>query len=296
MRTAGLNYDYVNWQGYSTGKNKSGSNMNLLAEVKSPQTLGAGEKYDTLILTENHHILHMIRGEQTVELARQFHDVFQGAHSSVETFLYHSWLDIPTKANPANWIAHERESVKTWECVASKINLSLAADGRADRLKVLPAGGGLTFLLEKVLANEVRGISGTTEERVNLLFSDNVHLTPLGMYYVSALVYSSVFRKAAQDLSPPQYSGIAADTASDLQSIAWDYTQAYYTRVDQADPSMEECRAHMVNTYCDSYYAIDYYGQPGHEQDCKLRNTGTNHAEAYFLWPDPSFNKYDIPN
>ena len=61
MRTLGDSWDNLDWPGYRTGKNKTGQDMDVIAELLAPQTLGPGEQYDTLVITERHDILDTIR-------------------------------------------------------------------------------------------------------------------------------------------------------------------------------------------------------------------------------------------
>src|SRR5690606_24302503 len=129
--------------------------------------------------------------ENTVGFLRHYHDRVRESTSNARTFFYHSWVSIIDKSNPTPWITHEKNALTAWECTASKTNLSLAADGRADRIQSLPAGGALADLVERVLNNEVPRITGTTLQRMNTLFTDNVHLTNLGMYYMALVVYSA---------------------------------------------------------------------------------------------------------
>jgi hypothetical protein len=41
------------WSGYRQGKNRSGSDMDVVTELRSPRTLGAGERYDTRDFSSN---------------------------------------------------------------------------------------------------------------------------------------------------------------------------------------------------------------------------------------------------
>jgi len=293
VRTAGLSADFVNWPGYSEGKNRGGSTgLDVVSELRSPQTLGPGDAYDNFILTENHNIMDMIVWEKTTELVRQYHDLFIEGNSAGRSFFYHSWLNVD-KTNPQPWIDHEKNSETVWECVASKVNLSLAADTRVDKLKVLPAGGALVSLVEAAIAGNVPGVSGSTQQKLDLIFDDNVHLTDLGKYFVAAVVYSSVYRKSPAAVSPPSGSGISSSTAASLQSLAWNYVRDYYNEVNGSnEPTMSQCRALMVNSYCDSYYNGLSKTSPSEAQSCISLNSGSS---SYFRWPDPGFTTYSTP-
>lgn len=68
------------------------------------------------------------------------------------------WLDLD-KTAPDAWITHEKNALVAWERVASKVNLTLEAEGRADCVATLPAGAALVDLVERILKDEVKGSS-----------------------------------------------------------------------------------------------------------------------------------------
>ncbi|MGA9522647.1 MAG: hypothetical protein WBV82_14365, partial [Myxococcaceae bacterium] len=54
-----------NWAGYLQGKNRNGHNMDVVQELRQPNTLGLHERYDTLLITDRHDILGVIEWEDT---------------------------------------------------------------------------------------------------------------------------------------------------------------------------------------------------------------------------------------
>ena len=240
--------------------------MNVINEVRNPQTLGAGERYDTLVITENHSVLAAIQWENTTGFLRHYHDLMISGNPATRTFFYHSWLDI-NKSNPTQWIAHEKNAAFTWECVVSKVNQSIPAN-RTDRLRLLPAGGALIDLVERVVANQVPEISGTTANKMNMLFVDNVHMTRLGNYYLALVVYSSIYGKSAVGTAPPSEVGISTSLARSLQTIAWNYVNSYYSQSENpAARTMASCRNFIANNTCSTYWALQ--GSPGETNSCR---------------------------
>ena len=79
----------------------------------------------------------------TVRYLRHFHDRLIDGNPEATTYLYHSWISLDDKDDPARWIAYEREAYWAWQCVATRINQSLAAEGRTDRVLPLPAAASL---------------------------------------------------------------------------------------------------------------------------------------------------------
>ncbi len=290
VRTKGNDTGAAGFPGYSQGKNRSGtSNINFVNEVRNPQTIGAGQLYDTLVITENHSSLEQIQWENTILYLRHYHDLMISGNPASRSFFYHSWLDI-NKLNPSNWITHEQNSEVTWECAASKVNESLQSAGRTDRVRLLPAGGALVDLVERAIAGEVSGITGTTSARMDMIFSDNVHLTSLGMYFMSLVVYASTYGKSPSGVAPPSGSGITTTQAGQLQTIAWNYVNAYYNQ--GSNPSartMASCRTFISNNSCSSYWTLK--GQTGNISGCQNfygTNGGSNPFRDAALVPLPA--------
>lgn len=276
VRTRGNDSNSNNWTGYSQGKNKNGGdNLNLINEIRNPQTIGSGQLYNTLVITENHASLSQIQWENTIGYFRHYHDLMVAANSANRSFFYHSWLDV-NKADPSAWITHEGHAAVAWECVVSKVNQSLQAESRSDRVRLLPAGGALVDLVQRAVANQVPGITGTNTQKLNMIFSDNVHLTSLGMYYMSLVVYSSTYGKSPYGIAPPTGSGISSALAGHLQTIAWNYVENYYENLANSNRSMSSCRSYIANNTCSSYWNL--LGQSNNISGCQnfFGNNGTD--------------------
>lgn len=278
------------WEGYRRGKNREGSGMNVIEELKSPKTLGAGDKYDVLFITERHDILGTIEWEDTTRGLRHFHDRLIDGSPTATTLFTQTWLDID-KDNPSIWIAHEKTAHYAWECVANKVNLTLAAQGRADRVVAQPGGAALVDLVEKVIAGQVRGLTGTTKQRLDALFSDNVHPTRLGSYYLAAVHYATIFRRSPVGAAVPM--DVPAEPVADLQRIAWEFVNAYYSGAKAAEHTMSECRNLIAETVCPTFWTI----QKRADQIPGCKNLFSNAAATGnpFRWPDPALMPLPAP-
>jgi hypothetical protein len=293
VRTLGDSWNNTDWPGYKKGKNKNGSfDMNVIAELENPQTLGAGEKYDTLVITERHDILGTIQWEDTTGLLRHYHDRLIDGNADGQTLFYHSWLDID-KSAPMNWITHEKNALVAWECVANKVNHTLEADGRKERLKVLPVGAALVEFVEQILADKVTGMSGTTSQKLNMIFNDNVHLTQLGVYYAALVTYASVFGSSPVGAAVP--AGVNAQPAADMQSIAWNFVQGYYAAPMSGQHTMEACRTFVSQNVCASFWTL--LGNPGNITGCQnhFSNPNSTNGSNPFKWPDPNMTVWPAP-
>jgi hypothetical protein len=156
----------------------------------------------------------------------------------------------------------------------------------AQRVSTLPAGGALVDLVERALAGEVSGITGTSQARLNAIFSDNVHMTNLGSYYLGLVSHATVFRKSSVGTAAP--AGINAATAADLQEIAWNYVSTYLN--SYVEPSMASCRTLMDNQYCNSYHS--FRGNSGNVNNCRNHYIGAN---SPFRWPDANWVNHAAP-
>ena len=270
--------------GYSSGKNRSGSNMNVLQELASGSSIG-GDRYDTLVITENHNLLDMLQWESTVQQLRHYHDRFISSNSSAQTYLYASWWDV-NKSDPRAWIAAERTIASGWQCVASRVNQSLALQGRSDRILPLPASTALADLVERATQGNLPGISDSSvSATMNRLFSDNVHLTRLGAYYMALVTYSSIFQRSPVGSAPP--SGITATEASSLQSQAWYSVSTYYANT--TSPSLSDCQTTVMPQVCNAYWTLR--GNSGNVASCSamFRANTTGNPLYYDAATDAGF-------
>lgn len=280
------------WPGYSEGTNRSPdgysstSGLNVISELLNPQTIGSGRRYDTLVIAENHSSLLNIQWEDTIGYLRHYHDRLIDANQIGRTLFYDTWLDI-NKNDPTLWINHEKNTLRIWECVTSKVNISLESLGRSDRILNMPASTALVDLVERILANQIPGISGTNQEKLNQIFSDNVHLTALGSYYMSLVTYSSVFGKSAVGATPP--AGINESTATEFQRVAWSYISSYYNRSNPGTRTMAECRGEISQQACSTFWAMK--GEPGNVAGCQ--NYFSSNSEGPFR--DANFTAYPAP-
>jgi hypothetical protein len=266
MRTAGDG----DWAGYRAGINREGQGMDVVAELRAPQTIGADNRYDALIVTEGIDIVSDVLHADAVRYLRHIHERSIEGNPSAQTWYYNSWLWMDPNA-PERWIQYVKEALPIWGCVAERVNLSLEREGRADRIQVLPAGAALGSLLERVLDPGLPGFTGTELERVHLLFraGDDLHLTRLGAYYVSLIVYGSITGRSPagavipEDMVNGGPESLARARAVQDHAAAFMHEQALTPRPDLAD-----CRAQLVDSFCARYAA-----QRGEEEDITCRPT-----------------------
>jgi hypothetical protein len=256
-RTRGMNMADDTFSGYGSGKNLDGATgLNIAAEL-------AGQRYDALVVAERHDLVNVLMWEDTVRYSRHFHERLVTGNNRANTYLYHAWLDVTNKDDPSAWVAYERAAAPAWQCVAARVNQSLTGTGRADRMAYLPAGLALANLVEQATRGGVAGVSGgSTRQTMDRLFSDNVHLTPTGAYYMALVTYASVYRRSPEGAWAP--SQVTAEQARSLQQVAWQSVAGHYSSA--STPSMSQCQAVMREQYCSAYGA--YKGGSGMVGGC----------------------------
>jgi hypothetical protein len=272
VRTRGNDLNDPSFSGYRAGKNRDGaSGLNVASEL-------AGQRYDTLVLAERHDLVNVLMFEDTVRYSRHFHERLVAGNDRANTYLYHAWLDVTNKDDPSAWIAYERAAAPAWQCVAARVNQSLAGVGRADRMAYLPAGLALVNLVERATrGGGVAGISGGgARQTLDRLFSDNVHLTPTGVYYMALVTYASVYRRSPEGAWAP--SGVTAEQARSLQQVAWQSVTGYYNGA--STPSMSQCQALMREQYCSAFGA--YRGNAGVANSCISRFSAQTQDNPFY--------------
>jgi hypothetical protein len=216
--------------GFRFGMNRGGSNLDVLDEFRAPRTVAA-PRYDILLITEQHGALGSLMWNDTARALRDYHDRFIAANSNGQSFFFEPWLNIDDLYNPQRWIDFTRRESRVWGCVTSTINASLDAQGRSDRIINIPAGVAIAELLERAISES--GVPGITAEdglqTVRRIFSDDVHLTDVGVYYVALVAYGAVFRAETSYSKMELPVGITPDLARRLSEIAWDVVSSYYS-------------------------------------------------------------------
>ncbi|MBW0171168.1 MAG: hypothetical protein KXJ61_13190 [Hydrogenophaga sp.] len=251
-----------NWSGYRQGKNRVGSNTDVIAELRSGKAIG-GDRYGTVLITERHDMLGPLIWEDTVRHLRHFHEQAYRANPAVQTHFYASWMGVKDKSNPQSWIRYERAADQAWQCLSTRVNTSLAHEGRPDRLKHVPAGLALAGLVERATREQVPGITqASAKATLDQLFTDDVHLTRVGAYYLALVSYSAIQGRSPVGAWAP--AGVSAAQAQALQSIAWELVSA---SAAAPSPTLPQCRSYIATSFCETFWT-----QVGHKDaigDCK---------------------------
>jgi hypothetical protein len=262
QRTKGEAPSASEWPGYRSGSNREGSGLNVAEELRQPRRLAPGARYDALVVTERHDLPAIARKERTAFYLTDMARHLLVGNPNAEVLLYHTWLHLDPDA-PWPWIEYERAVLPMWECVASRANLDLPARGDVPRVRVLPGGAALAELAAALWDGKVPGVAAKAPgERVRLLFSDNVHMSDVGRYFIALVHYAVLFGRSPEGAAIP--AAIAPETGRYLQTLAWQYAVSYGQRANAAARrDMAACRALMQNEVCPASAALRSKGIPG---------------------------------
>ncbi|WP_157068557.1 hypothetical protein [Sandaracinus amylolyticus] len=274
LRTRGMDDRPGLWAGYRTGKNRGGTEgLDVIAELRAPRTIEG--RYDALIITERHDLVDVLMWENTVRHLRHFHDRLTAGNPQATTYLYESWLGVRDLADPRDWIAYERAAQPVWDCVADRVELSLRDERRPSHVRSIPTNAALALLVERAVAGRVDGLRGANARAITQrIFHDDVHMTPLGVYFV-ALVTSAVVLERSP-VGAPVPPGIEPALAASLQSIAWEAARAHAARTPRTPA---QCRALMRDSFCAQYGA--YTRRTDGVENCR-RTFADGNAEGPF--------------
>lgn len=257
------------WNGYRQGSNRDGSGLDVAAEFLSPRTVKGGP-YDALVITEQHTLLGSLAWNDTIGHLKHFHDRAVEGNPYQTTYLYQSWLGIDDRDDPRRWIAYEKAAATAWRCVATRINVSLAGANRQDRIVPIDSGAALATFIEQVAAGQVPGFAGSSRAVVDRLFQDDVHLTPLGSYFVALFVFAELSGKPPTGAWAP--AGLTPAEAEAMQVAAWTIHRSL--RATPRGQLLNDCRDYIGRPFMGHYLA--------YLRGKQVREDGR--AAAYITW------------
>jgi hypothetical protein len=212
----------------------------------------AAGPYQVMIITEQHRVLDSLIWQDTVNSLRAYQDRFIAANQGGQTYFYAPWISFSDRADPSDWIEFEQHALPVWQCVVAQVNLDIAAVGRADRIGFIPTSLALASLVERLTADgaDLPGFEGyDVTAKMNALFVDEVHLTPLGAYFAAAVSYATMAAIDAPLVTPPS---LDPQQARSVTEFADTFMRTYRTA---PVPSDAQCAAGISLAYAVRYTA-----------------------------------------
>ncbi len=264
------------WAGFKMGENRVGSGLDVAAELK-------GRAYDSLLITEQHGVLDSLVWHDTVRHLRHYHDRFISGNALGRSFFYEPWLGIPGGTDIKRWMSYERHAAPVWQCITARINRSLQAQGRSDRITSLPASLALVELVDRATTGDgLPGISAASPaDTIKRLFSDDVHLTNLAFYYIALVAHGIIFEQSPQGAwAPAEVSPVQAAT---LQQIASDFVSQH--RATFQPPTVQACAAQLNGSFRGLYFDFRRAGYGADTSSVSLTQTWRRlKSEANLRW------------
>jgi hypothetical protein len=294
-RTQGRDRE-TGWAGYSVGLNREGEGLDVIQELRKPRTTD-GQPYDTLVITEQHGVLDSIVTHDTIRHLRHYHERFIAGNAQGQTWFYEPWLGVTDKNDPSRWLAYERDAAPMWQCIVTRINTSLAAEGRADRIQPLAASLALATLVERAVRGQVPELAaGSTRATLDRIFLDRVHLTHTGAYYMALSVYAATFGRSPAGAWAPEQ--VSPPLAAALQRVAWEAVSA--ERAARKPMPLAACGPHLKTlapVYFD-YMRDDHWAQQGDSLRYTYRRLRDQLKWRWRLWSAHDGNpfRYDPAN
>lgn len=198
--------------------------------VRAREVLATGA-YDVLVMTEAVDLDDMLRWMEPAEYAGRYQQLAVAHNPSVRVLLYETWHDRGLVRNtwygaarPQRWREFLDEDLGKWESIA----VGAAERNGLPRMSIVPAGQALARLSDALRAGQVPGLAAEGE-----LFSDAIHLAPIGNYFVALVQFATIHRRSPVGATnaPTDAAGrrleFDAATAAAMQTIAWEAVTAY---------------------------------------------------------------------
>lgn len=219
-----------------TYKAHIGNGANLMWQYTNPYS-AQGNIWDTtlsnggfehFIVTEAIALKSHLQWSNTYRYADSFYRFAMQYNPNVQYYLYETWHCInsgtPTGCpwdNESNipWRNRLTLDLPYWESIADSINLI-----HPKPMLVIPGGQAMARLYDSIVAGVVPGITS-----INQLFSDDIHLTNIGNYFIACVMYGVIHKASPLGLpnqltdpwGAPYTTYPTQAQAAKLQQIAW---------------------------------------------------------------------------
>jgi len=179
---------------------------------------GAGP-YSALIISEQNNVLDSFAWQQTEQTLRAYHEAFAAANPSSKTFFFVPWSGLSSRDQPGDWITFERAAYPVWRCMVGRVDQATPAQVDPHPVLPLPASIALAGVTERLMRPENPLKLSAATDVVAFLFTDDVHLTEAGTYFMALFTYAWLTS------APPPVGSWAPESltqaeASELQAAA----------------------------------------------------------------------------
>jgi len=212
--------------------------------VDGKAELAKGET-EVLILTEAIPLAAQIQWNDTAGQIAAFAALAREANPDVRVFVYETWHSrnsapgAVVEGDPGAGVAWRDRltaDLPLWERVVR------GGAAKADtKIGLVPGGQAMALLADAVAAGDVPGVTSMDD-----FFSDDIHLTPKGTYYMALVNLAAITGKSPEGLPAKltrswksRDAVIADDLARVLQRLAWRAVSSYEPAPVVAAPAVE---------------------------------------------------------
>tara|TARA_R110002072_G_scaffold253821_2_gene412605 strand:- start:4075 stop:6612 length:2538 start_codon:yes stop_codon:yes gene_type:complete len=189
-----------------------------------------------LILTEAIPLANHTQWSDTEVYAQAFFGLAVAANPDTKVYLQETWHSLNSGTGVAvehdlqadvPWRARLDQDLPIWQGIVA----SVAAGNRTETASIalIPAGQAMARLYDEIAAERVPGVTA-----IGAFFSDDIHLSDLGHYFVAMVQYATItgadplgLPNAFNDRWGKAFDAPDADLARTLQRIAWEAVRAY---------------------------------------------------------------------
>jgi hypothetical protein len=225
-----------------TYKANIGNGANLSWHYTNPHT-GQGDRWDMtlpqggfthFIMTEAVPLAGHLMWSDTYKYADLLADAAKDKNPSVRTYIYETWHCI-NSGTPQGCEWEQGDDDMPWR---DRLSHDLSKwEGILNHLKsqghdayLIPGGQGLSLLHDEIIAGKLLGYSDS-----RALFTDDIHLSLVGNYFIACIMYSSIFGVSAEGLPHRLHNNWQTlynvyptpDQAAVLQRVAWETVCKY---------------------------------------------------------------------
>lgn len=212
--------------------------------------------YDNLIITEAVPLKGHIEWSYTYIYANNFFEFAYDYNADTKMYIYETWHCINSGKPEGcafdpdehlDWRQRLDDDLDLWEGIADNV----LAENPGFDVNLIPGGQGMAKLYDAIQAGS---IPGKTE--ISQFYSDDIHLTNEGNYYISCIMFACIYETTPVGLTNQLkdewgslYPAIEPVLALRLQELAWETVCGY-------ERSGVECSSSNYNR---NVYHSDYW-------------------------------------
>ncbi|HMS51082.1 MAG: hypothetical protein IPQ28_11740 [Sphingobacteriales bacterium] len=183
---------------------------------------------DVFIVTEAVPLKPHLQWSNTYEYADSFYSMAAQYRPDIKFFVYETWHCTDSgNSEGCDWDPEDHLpwrdrltlDLPAWQGIVDHVN-DLHPSANA---QLVPAGQAMAALYDSIALGTVPGIDNITD-----LFSDNIHLTEIGNYYIACVMFATIYQQSPEGLTNQttniwgvDFPEVPADLALKMQQTAW---------------------------------------------------------------------------